>query len=108
VAALQARRGQAPTPAPSAAPQDETVYWPSAPAGTGQYTGQIASPTSEKEARAVAERYRKQGFDAYYYATGKGRFPTRVGRYQSSKEAEDAQSKLVAAGAKGPYVSKLN
>jgi hypothetical protein len=116
VVALQARRSReagvadsvSPTLAQAAKPQDDTVYWPGPPKGKGQYTVQVASPTSEQEARTVAERYRKQGFDAYYYATGKGRFPTRVGRFRTAKDADDAQKKLVAAGAKGPYVSKLN
>jgi cell division septation protein DedD len=113
VAELQARRdrdsqmtdGLAPAPAK---PTDATVYWPGPPSGKGLYTVQVAAPTSEEEARATAESYRKRGFDAYYYATGKGRFPTRVGRYGTEKEAGTARDKLEAAGAKGPYVSKLN
>ncbi|MDR1035673.1 MAG: SPOR domain-containing protein [Deltaproteobacteria bacterium] len=109
MAALQARRAAASgQQAQAASPQDDTVYWPASPKGKGLYTVQVAAPTSEAEARSVTERYRKKGFDAYYYSTGKGRFPTRVGRYRTEKEAEAAQQKLVAAGAKGPYVSKLN
>jgi hypothetical protein len=115
VATLMARRQEAaatkdkPAEAKaSQAPSDETVYWPQAPAGTGQYTVQVASPTSEAEARTVTERYRKRGFDAYYYATGKGRFPTRVGRYRTAEEAGEYLAKLKEAGAKGPYVSRLN
>ncbi|MDR2612020.1 MAG: SPOR domain-containing protein [Deltaproteobacteria bacterium] len=104
VAALQARR-QAAAARPAA---DETVYWPKPPSGKGQYTVQVASPVSEEEARHLAEGYRKRGFDAYYYSTGKGRFPTRVGRYQTAKEAEEARARLAEAGSNGPYVSKLN
>jgi hypothetical protein len=67
----------------------------------------VAAPTSEAEAKAQVQSYRKRGFDAYYYSTGKGRFPTRVGRFNTVQEAEGARTKLASAGAKDPYVSRL-
>jgi cell division septation protein DedD len=84
-------------------------YWPKAPQGTGTFTVQIASPTNENEAKSTVEKYRKKGFDAYYYPSTTGsRFPTRVGRYNTKEEAEVAKIKLEKEGAVGPYVSKLN
>jgi hypothetical protein len=67
----------------------------------------VASAISEADARSITESYRKKGFDAYYYRTASGRFPVRIGRYETEEQANLAKSALTAAGARGPYVSKL-
>jgi cell division septation protein DedD len=83
-------------------------YWPAEPQGTGAYTVQVGAPTSPDDAKAMVEKYRDKGFDAYYYFNGRGRYPTRVGRYETMAQAQEARNSLEKAGAREPYVSKLN
>jgi cell division septation protein DedD len=101
-----------PAPSPSSqkvkeVPEDDPGYWPEPPSGTGLYTVQVGSPSSEKEARSMVEKYRDKGFEAYYYSRGT-RYPTRVGRFETKDAAEIARARLEKEGASGPYVSKLN
>jgi cell division septation protein DedD len=101
-AALAADGGSLPAAA------EETRYWPNPPRGEGAYAVQIAAPADEAEARSLTEKYRLLGFEAYYYEKSPTRFPVRVGRFDQKDEADAVKIRLESAGAKDPYVSKLN
>ncbi|MDR1657724.1 MAG: SPOR domain-containing protein [Deltaproteobacteria bacterium] len=97
------------TPSQTMAASNQDYFWPEKPKSTGKFTVQVASPTTESEAKAIAEQYLTKGFEAYYYHSQNGRhFPVRVGRYDSEAQANAAKELLAAAGANQPYVSKLN
>jgi cell division septation protein DedD len=97
-------------PAGAASSLEETPdpgYWPARPLGSGKFTVQLASPTDRDEARRLVESWQKKGFQAYYYPSG-SRFPVRSGRFETEAEAFKAKEGMEAAGARNPYVSKLN
>jgi cell division septation protein DedD len=98
----------APQPVPQKPIIDETEYWPAKPKGFGSFTIQVASALSQTEAKNLVSRFKAKGFEAYYYLASNGRFPVRVNRYDTMAEAESDKSRLEEAGAKNPYISRLN
>jgi septal ring-binding cell division protein DamX len=76
--------------------------------GAGLFTVQVASARSSQEAHQIVANFKARNFEAYFYEKSRTNFPVRVGRYQTQGEAEAAKMALTKAGAKTPYVSKLN
>jgi cell division septation protein DedD len=97
-----------PASAPAGRSGDEDLFWPAKPDKPGEFTVQVASTSSDAEARREVDRFRAKGFEAYCYRAESGRYPVRVGRYQTEVQARAAKTALEAAGARGPYISKLN
>ncbi|MDR1083788.1 MAG: SPOR domain-containing protein [Deltaproteobacteria bacterium] len=88
--------------------QEDDSYWPAKPEGRGLFTVQIATARSQDEALQIAQKFQGRQFQAYFYRNSRGQYPVRAGRYPTKEEAEMAKAVLAQAGARKPYVSKLN
>ena len=107
------KKESSPTPKAKEAARNDSLsdldrYWPSKPQGQGGFTVQVATAKSMEEAKKFVEKYQKLAFKAYYYEKSHKNYPVRVGRFATMSEAETAKNQLARAGAKQPYVSKLN
>jgi hypothetical protein len=107
------KKESSPTPKVKEATRNDSLsdldrYWPSKPLGQGGFTVQVATAKSMEEAKKYVENYQKLAFKAYYYEKSPKNYPVRVGRFATMSEAEAAKNQLAQAGAKQPYVSKLN
>lgn len=75
--------------------------------GTGKYAVQVALAFNKAEAEDRAERLKGQGFKAYYYPNANGRYPVKVGRFDTRQDADAAKVKLEELGYESPTVSVL-
>jgi cell division protein FtsN len=79
---------------------------------SAEYTVQVASYTSEKEAQAHAAELVKKGFPAYPLEAsikGKTWYRVSVGSFKSQKEASEYRAQLVKqAGVASPIVQKID
>ncbi|MDR1395218.1 MAG: SPOR domain-containing protein [Deltaproteobacteria bacterium] len=108
-AAIQPAPPSQPPPSQAQAQaQTQDEYWPAKPQGQGSFTVQVAAAKTDQEARQIAAKFQNSKQPAYFYRNSRGQYPVRVGRYRTMTEAETAKIALAAAGAKLPYVSRLN
>lgn len=75
--------------------------------GTGKFAVQVAEAADAAEAQRKVNLLISQGFNAYFYDGGNGRFPVRVGRFPTNQAAGEAKVLLEELGHKGAYVSVL-
>lgn len=73
----------------------------------GLYAVQVVMVFDEAEAQQRVERLQQQGFTSYFYKNSNGRFPVRVGRFNTQEEAEAAKNRLESLGYTRPYISVL-
>jgi nucleoid DNA-binding protein len=81
------------------------------PSGTGEFTVQVSSWPTRKDADRVITRLSGSGFDAYVsegLVKGRKWFRVRVGRFESSGAAQAAAAKLKSVNENGVWVTKVN
>lgn len=75
--------------------------------GTGKFVVQVAEAADSEEAQRKVNQLAAQGFNAYYFDGGNGRFPVRVGHFPTRQDAAQVKIQLEGLGHKAPYVSAL-
>lgn len=75
--------------------------------GAGKFVVQVAEAANANEAQRQVNRLIAQGFNAYYYDDGNGRFPVRVGHFPTNQAASAAKLQLEKLGHEGAAVSAL-
>ncbi len=92
----------------SATATADTSQAQSTPIPEGNFAVQVILAYSEVEAERHRTTLVDRGFTAYYYENTGGRWPVRVGRFQTKSEAETAKDQLTELGYRNIYLSILN